>query len=345
MVITLKKLAELTDSEMKGDGRAELYGVGTLQDAVAGQISFLSNPKYKKYLSETQATALVLDPATAQEYAGNVVINANPYLTFAKIVAALYQTEKPTGSIHPSANISSQSQIDPGATICANVVIEDGVEIAKGVQIKPGCYIGKNTQIKEDSVLYPNVTVYADTKIGARGIIHSGAIIGADGFGFAPQEDNSWYKILQIGNVELGDDVEIGANTTIDRAALGSTIIANGVKLDNQIQIGHNVQVGENTVMAAKTAVAGSTKIGKRVQIGGAVGIAGHVIIADDVIITGMSMVTKSIPKAGVYSSGIPAEENKKWRRKISRYRQLDSMANKIQNLEKIITEKKNEDD
>ena len=344
MAITLKKLAELTDSKLKGNGAIEIQGAATIQDAEAGQISFLSNPKYKKYLADTQAAALVLDPAIAQNYAGNAVINANPYLTFAKIVSALYQSEQPTGSIHPSAIISSQSQIDPGATIGANVVIEDGVKIAKGVQIKPGCYIGKNTRIKEDCLLYPNVTVYADTIIGARGIIHSGAVIGADGFGFAPQADNSWYKILQVGNVELGDDVEIGANTTIDRAALGSTTIANGVKLDNQIQIGHNVQIGEHTVIAAKTAVAGSTKIGKRVQIGGAVGIAGHVTIADDVIITGMSMVTKSIPKAGVYSSGIPAEENKKWRRNISRYRQLEGMAKTIKDLEKIITEKKNED-
>ncbi len=316
MIISLDKLAEVTKSTIKGDGSLQLTGVASLENAIEGEISFVSNPKYKTLLNTTIASAVILSPSLAEDYAGNALINDDPYLTFAKVVREFHAVEKQSASIHPSAVIADTAEIGKLVTIGANSVIGEGVVLGDNVHI------------------YPNVSIYSDTKIGANSIIHSGAVIGADGFGFAPQKDKSWYKILQVGNVVIGEDVEIGASTTIDRAALGSTIIGNGVKIDNQIQIGHNVKIGDHSIFAAGTLIAGSTTIGKYCQVAGAVAIAGHLTIVDNVIITGKSMVIKSISKAGVYSSGIAADENKKWRRNAIRFSQLDDMAKTIKKLE-----------
>lgn len=335
MKISLEKLAKLTNSALLGDKSTKLSSVASLEDAIEGQISFVSNSKYLRLLSITKASALILPLELAKDFKGNALVNSNPYLTFAKVLEIIHTECKTTPSVHPSSVIAADAIIDKSATIGANVVVESGVIIKPAVNIGAGSYIGKNTFIAQNTKLYPNVSIYAGTKIGRNSIIHSGVVIGSDGFGFAIQEDKSWLKILQIGDVEIGDNVEIGANTTIDRAALGTTLISNGVKLDNQIQVGHNVQIGENTAIAAATVIAGSTNIGKRCQIGGTVAIAGHLQITDDVIITGKSMVIKSINKPGVYSSGIAADENKKWRRNAARFRQLDEMAKKIIRLEK----------
>lgn len=334
-MLTLEKLAELTDSKVKGDGRCQLQGVMSLEQAGEGQISFVNNPKYKKHLKASKASAVILSPALAKGYFGNALINDDPYLTFAKIVSTFHTKRTPKPSIHPSAVIADNAVISKQVNIAANVVIESDVVIEEGVIVGAGSFIGERSVLKKNVQLYPNVTLYSDTKIGKNSIIHSGAVIGADGFGYAPQKDKSWYKILQVGNVIIGSDVEIGANTSIDRAALGSTKIANGVKLDNQIQIGHNVTIGEHSILAGGTVVAGSTDIGKACQIGGAAAIAGHLKIADNVIITGRAMVISSINEAGVYSSGIATEENKKWRRNAARFRQLDDMAKTIKRLEK----------
>ena len=335
MKVSLEQLASLTDSIIQGDKNTELSSVAPLEDALQGQISFLSNPKYINVLGTTKASAVILSPELLKNFKGNALVNKNPYLTFAKVLSIIHKEESAINRVHPTAVVADDVMIDKDVSIGANVVIESGVSIQSGAIIGAGSYIGKNSFIAQNTKLYPNVSIYADTRIGNETIIHSGAVIGSDGFGFAIQEDKSWFKILQIGNVVIGDHVEIGANTTIDRAALGSTLISDGVKLDNQIQVGHNVRIGENTAIAAATVLAGSTTIGKRCQIGGASAIAGHLTIADDVIITGKSMVINSIKKPGVYSSGIASDENKKWRRNAARFRHLDEMAKKINRLEK----------
>jgi len=340
MTFTLERLAELTNSEFKGDGKCSLDGVASLGEASEGEISFVSNPKYKKLLASSKASVIILSSALAEDYIGNVLVNDDPYLTFAKIVSIFYEKTELTSSIHTRSTIDKSATLNKRVNIAANVVIDSDVIIEEGVTIGAGCFIGEGSILKKNVQLHPNVTLYKDTQIGANSIIHSGSVIGSDGFGYAPQKDKSWYKILQIGNVIIGSDVEIGASTTIDRAALGSTIIGNGVKLDNQIQIAHNVKIGEYSIIAGATNIAGSTEIGKACQIGGAVAISGHLQIADHVIITGRSMVMKSIKEAGVYSSGVATEENKKWRRNAARFRQLDEMAKTIKRLERKLEER-----
>lgn len=344
MIYTLERLAELTNSEFKGNGDCQLSGVASLDEASEGEISFVSNPKYKKLLATSSASAVILSPALAKDHLRNVLINDDPYLTFAKVVSIFHERKELVPSIHTSGIFDKSATINESVNIAANVVIEADVTIEEGVTIGAGCFIGEGSVLKKNVQLYPNVTLYKDTQIGANSIIHSGTVIGSDGFGYAPQKDKSWYKILQIGNVIIGSDVEIGASTTIDRAALGSTIIGNGVKLDNQIQIAHNVKVGEYSIIAGATNIAGSTEIGKACQIGGAVAISGHLHIADNVIITGRSMVMKSIKEAGVYSSGVATEENRKWRRNAARFRQLDEMAKTIKRLEKKLEEREKGD-
>lgn len=335
MKISLEKLATLTNSEVSGDKNILVSGVATLKEAGKGEISFVSNTKYKKYLDNCKASAVILSPELARSFSGNALINRDPYLTYAKVLKIIYQDTNTSYSVHEAAVIDEGVNIGEKASIGANVVIETGALIGEGVSIGAGSYIGKNSVLGDNVMLHSNVTLYADTKVGHHSIIHSGAVIGADGFGFAPQQDKSWYKIEQIGNVVIGSDVEIGANTTIDRGALGSTQIAKGVKLDNQIQVAHNVHIEAHTVVAAGTVIAGSTSIGKYCQIGGAVAIAGHLNIADDVIITGKSMVIKSINKPGVYSSGITSDENRTWRKNLARFKKLDEMAKTIKYLEK----------
>lgn len=334
MAFTLGELAKLTGSKVKGDERLQLNDVVSLELAGDGDISFVSNPKYKKGLNTSKASAIILTPTMQSNYSGNSLINSDPYLTFAKVVNIFHPKDKPLPSIHPSAIIAESAIVSGLANIGAHVVIEENVTINDGVLIGANSVIGKDSILEDNVMLYPNVTVYSDTQIGSNSIIHSGAVIGADGFGFALQKDKIWFKILQVGNVILGSDVEVGANTTIDRAALGSTIIEDGVKLDNQIQVGHNVRIGAHSIIAGGTVIAGSTDIGKRCQIGGAVAIAGHLLITDDVTITGRTMVIKSINKADVYSSGITADENRKWRKNAARFRRLDDMANKVKRLE-----------
>lgn len=332
---TLEQLAQLTQSTYSGDKHTEIDSVASISDASTRQISFISNTKYLNQLEGTSASAVILNAKLAETYQGNALINDDPYLTFAKVLYLLHKTDQTTRSVHKSANIDSTANVDESATIGANVVIEAGVTIASQVTIGAGSYIGQNSSINSGTHIYPNVSIYNDTNIGKNTIIHSGAVIGADGFGFAPTPDKEWYKILQIGNVVIGNNVEIGANSTIDRAALGSTEIRNGVKLDSQLHIGHNAIIDEHTVMAASTVVGGSTHIGKRCQIGGATAIAGHITIADDVMITGKSMVTNTIKSAGVYSSGIPIDANKQWRKNTARFKKLDELARKVSQIEK----------
>ncbi|HIQ15342.1 MAG TPA: UDP-3-O-(3-hydroxymyristoyl)glucosamine N-acyltransferase [Leucothrix sp.] len=339
---SLKELADLTGSEVKGDTQLQVSDVATLKDAKQDQISFVSNPKYRKQLDTTKASAVILSPKMASAYSGHALINNDPYLTFAKVVNAFHKQGISKANIHPSAVIATDSIIGKNVNIAANVVIDSAVNIGNNAVIGAGSVIGKDSVLGSGAFIHPNVTIYSDTQIGTNAIVHSGAVIGSDGFGFAPQKDKSWYKILQIGNVVIGDDVEIGANTTVDRAALGSTTIGNGVKLDNQVQIAHNVKIGDFTIIAGAVGIAGSTIVGERCQIGGAVAISGHLNIADDVIITGRGMVISSIKEPGVYSSGIVIDENRKWRRNAARFRHLDDMAKQIKELKNAIAIIKN---
>ena len=334
--LSLSELANIIGAELRGNASLQINTVSSLEVAKEGDISFATGRKYLPQLLKCKASAVILTVDLAAAYKGNVLISQSPYLAYAQVVTALYPDQIPTAKIHPSSIIDDSAKLAENVCIEANVIIGKNVKIAKGTVISAGCVIDDNSSIGENTCLYANVTLYSNTQIGSNCRLHSGVVIGADGFGYAPSQ-GEWAKIKQIGNVILGDHVEVGANTTIDRAALGSTLIADGVKLDNLIQIGHNVSIGEHTAVAACVAIAGSANIGKRCQIGGASAIAGHLSIANDVIITGMSMVISSIDTAGVYSSGMPVNENRKWRKNIIRFTQLDKMAQKIRALEKHI--------
>jgi len=335
--LTLNELAEITSSELQGNGDLIITGVSSLEVAIEGEISFATGRKYLSQLNSCNASALILTADLAENYhADNSLINKSPYLAYAQAIAAFHPEQSIQPGTHPSSVIADNASIAESASIGAHVVIGENVDIADKVIIEAGSVINNNCSIGQNTHLHANVTLYANSQIGQNTRLHSGVVIGADGFGYAPNQ-KEWYKIKQVGNVIIGNDVEVGANTTIDRAALGSTIIEDGVKLDNLIQIGHNVHIGEHSAIAACVAVAGSATIGKRCQIGGASAIAGHLTITDDVIVTGMSMVISSIKAAGVYSSGMPVNENRKWRKNIIRFSQLDKMAQRIRELEKLI--------
>ena len=331
---TLAQLAKHVSAELKGSGDCEIHSVATLLNAGRGQISFFINSKYKAQLRETRASAVIVHPDFAGDCPVDALIVQNPHAAYARIAQLLYSTSTKSGGIHPSAQISPDASIAETAAIGANAVIDSGAIIEAQVSIGPNTYVGKNSQIGAGTQILPNVTICDNVKIGERVIIHPGAVIGADGFGQA-YDAGVWVKIPQIGSVRLGDDVEVGANTTIDRGAIEDTLIEEGVKLDNQIQIAHNVHIGAHTVIAAATAIAGSTTIGQHCMIAGAVAIAGHLTIADNVTITGMTMVTKSIPASGSYSSGISAENTTIWHRLHARIKQLDDMAKRLRHIEK----------
>ncbi|MCX4190225.1 UDP-3-O-(3-hydroxymyristoyl)glucosamine N-acyltransferase [Methylophaga sp. OBS3] len=340
MVWTLSALAERVDGQLIGLADFPISNVGTLQNAGADAISFLANSKYRKYLQTTRAGAVIVSEADSDAVVGNAIVVADPYVAYANIASLLFPQEVVAEQgIHPSAVIDASANVDPSAGIGPQTYIAAGVTIAAGVQIGPGCIIEKDVQIGENSILVARVTLNRGVKIGQRAMIHPGVVIGADGFGIALTQGR-WIKVPQVGSVQIGDDVDIGANTTIDRGAIEDTFIANGVKLDNQIQIGHNVSIGEHTVIAGCVGIAGSTHIGKYCAIGGGTGIAGHIEICDQVQLTGMSMVTKSITEPGTYSSGIPVEPTREWHKNVIRYRQMDKLQNRIKQLESQILEK-----
>jgi len=342
---TLGEIAALIQADLIGDPQTPITGISTLQAATAGQLSFLDNPKYQRYLPETKASAVILTSEAAADCPCAALVVKDPYFAYAKVATAFSEVASVPTGIHPSAVIGKDCHIDSSASIAPQVVIEDRVTIGPRTQIGPGCVIGEGAQIGEACRLWANVTIYHSTRIGNRVVIHSGVVIGSDGFGMAKHE-GAWHKIPQLGRVILEDDVEIGANTTIDRGALDNTIIGTGAKLDNQIQIGHNVVIGAHTVMAGCTGVAGSTKIGKHCMIGGGSCINGHIEITDNVMMTGMAAITNSIKEPGVYSSGTGFMSNREWRKNAARFRQLDKITRRLTELEKRhVTDEENEDD
>lgn len=333
MVWTLAKIAEKIGGEVQGDAKQQVSGVATLKNATESDISFLANPKYKKFLADTRAGAVLVASDIAASVPTNAILVDDPYVAYAKVAQLLFPQARLAPGIHKSSSVSSDSLCHDDVSIGANVFIDSGVEIARGVEIGPGCVIQQGVKIGAGSRLTANVTICNGVSIGQNAVIHPGVVIGADGFGIA-NDNGKWIKVPQLGSVEIGDDVEIGANTTIDRGALENTVIANGVKLDNQIQIGHNVVIGEHTVIAGCVGIAGSTHIGSHCAIGGGVGIAGHLTIVDRVQLTGMTMVTKSIMEAGVYSSGIPAEPSQQWHKNVVRYRKMGDLTERVKILE-----------
>jgi UDP-3-O-[3-hydroxymyristoyl] glucosamine N-acyltransferase len=331
---TLAALAAHIGAQLDSFDDKIVIGIKGLHDATPSHISFYTNRAYRKALKQTQAAAVILSSRDQADCPVPTLIMDNPYLGYAK-AAGLFQEVQPFQAfIHPSAVIDPSAKISPNVRIDANVVIGENTQIDDFVHISAGCVIGKNVLIQEYSRLYPNVTLYDDVNIGKRTLIHAGSVIGADGFGLAHSSEG-WVKIPQLGSVEIGDDVEIGANTTIDRGALGNTVIGNGVKLDNQIQIAHNVHIGDHTAIAGCVGIAGSTKIGKRCMIGGGVGISGHLEVVDNVQITGGSIIMQSILEAGMYSSGTPLQNNRDWHKNYLRFKDLDDMARRLRRLEK----------
>lgn len=335
----LGELAAILDADLVGETEIQIEGLSTLQNAGAGHLSFLANPAYAKYLESTKAGAVILSPKEAPHYSGNKLVHDNPYLAYAKLSKLWSVRASANGTesaIHASAVVSEKAQLGKGVSIGAGTVIGAGVCIGDGVEIGPNCTIGPDSSLGEATLLHAGVTIYHGVSVGKHCILHSGAVLGSDGFGFAP-DGKGWQKIEQLGGVIIEDDVEIGANTTIDRGALDNTMICRGVILDNQIQVAHNVVIGENTAIAACSAIAGSTTIGRNCIVGGASGIAGHLTIGDHVHITAMTMVIKSLPEAGVYSSGTGVQTNEKWRKSIARLRQLDKMAARLKALEQRV--------
>jgi len=316
IVITLAELARRTGARVEGDPATAVSRVATLKAAQAGMIAFLSNPRYRAEVAATRASAVILAPAASHLTALPRLIHDNPYVCFARVAQILDPHPPAAPGIHPSAVVAPDAVLGEGVAIGAHAAIGAGVAIGAG------------------SVIHPNVTIYPRVRIGARAIIHAGAVIGSDGFGFA-NEDGRWVKIPQTGTVVIGDDVEIGAGTSIDRGALEDTVIGDGVKLDNQIQVGHNVRIGAHTAMAGCVGIAGSATIGSYCTVGGGAIILGHLVIADRVNISAGSMVTKSIREAGTYSGAYPLAPNREWLKNAAHIRHLDRMEQRIRALEK----------
>jgi len=334
MSASLGELAVRFGCELRGDPDLRVERVAPLASAGPDALAFFANPRLRNQLGQSRAGAIVIAPADAGATDRPLLLTANPYAAYARMAAVLYPAPVAAPGVHPSAWIAPRAQVDGSAHVGAHVSIGDGARIGARAVIGPGCVLEEGVQLGEDVRLVARVVVCRGTQIGARSIVQPGAVIGADGFGFAP-ERGSWLKVPQVGGVRIGADVEIGANTTIDRGAIEDTVLEDGVKLDNQIQIGHNVHIGAHTAMAACVGVSGSVTIGKRCQIGGAVGIVGHLSICDDVAVTGYSMVSHSITEPGVYSSGLPAIAAADWRRAVARLHRLDRMAQRLVKLER----------
>jgi len=321
---SLGELAVRFGLTLRGEPSLTVRSVATLSHANTGALSFLANSRYRKQLESTRATAVLLSADDESHCPVAALIDPNPYLAYARIAALMHPQASSAPGIHPSAVVAKGARIAASASIGPLAVIEDEAQIGERVLIGPACIVQKRACVGADSALLSRVNLYPGVTLGKRCILHAGAVIGADGFGFAPNA-GTWVKVPQVGSVRIGDDVEIGANTTIDRGAIDDTVVENGVKLDNQIQVGHNVIIGAHTAIAACTGISGSTVIGQRCMIGGMVGFAGHLTIADDVVVTGCSLVSASIRNAGSYSSGMPTVETRLWRRMVAHLRRLDT--------------------
>lgn len=333
---TLGEIVAKLGGELAGDASKPVKRVATLEAATADAVAFLANDKYLSQLKDTRAGAVIVGeqlrglPRTAH------IVAANPYAYFARLSALFNTSAALPGGTHPSAVVHPGARIGADVHVAALAVIEEGAIIGAGSVIGAGSYVGNGVQIGTNCLFHPNVTVYRECTLGDRAIVHSGAVIGADGFGIA-MDEGRWIKVPQVGRVRIGDDVEIGANTTIDRGAIEDTVVEDGVKLDNQIQIAHNVRIGAHTAIAACVGIAGSTRVGRYCRIGGASGIAGHLSIVDHVEISAHTLVTKSITRPGTYTGAYPFEENRDWRRNAASLRNLGDLVARVRDIEAVL--------
>jgi len=334
MSLSLGELAVRFGCELRGDPATSIERVATLANADAGAIAFLANPRYRAQLADTRAAAVVTTAADAPGCKAALLLCENPYATYARIAALLHPAPPLAPGVHPTAIVAASARIDPSAEVGAYTTVGARASIGARAFVGPHCHLDAGVSLAADVRLTTRVTLGPGVQIGARSVLQPGVVIGADGFGFAP-EKGTWLKVPQLGSVRVGADVEVGANTTIDRGAIEDTVIEDGVKLDNLIMIAHNVRIGAHTAIAACTGVSGSTSIGKRCMIGGMAGFAGHLTIADDVVITGRSSVSHSITTSGVYSSTLPAEEAHAWRRLVARFKRSGVLEERLRRLER----------
>lgn len=330
--LTLADIAARLGGDVLGDGEIRISRVATLASAGEGDIAFLANRKYRQQLKTTGASAVILAPDMTKEFDGPRLVARNPYALYARVAALLNPAALSSGRVHPAAVAASCLPAD--VSIGPGVVIGERVRLGAGVIIHANCVIGDDVEIGDGGLLYPNVTVYADCRIGKRVIIHSGAVIGADGFGFAP-DGREWIKIPQLGGVTIGDDVEIGANTTIDRGALDDTVIGDGCKIDNLVQVAHNCHIGAYSALAGCVGIAGSVTLGEHCIVGGAGMISGHVTLAPGTTVSGGSLVMKSIAQPGLYTSVFPIDTHDEWVRNAAHIRRLSKLAERVSELER----------
>jgi len=336
MTVTLGELAVRFGCELRGDPSATVDSVAALSQAGPRAVTFLANPKYLAELAGTRAGAVILDARSAPSAPVPVLVVANPHATYARVATLLHPDPPLQPGIHPEAVVESGAIIDASAQVCAQAYVGEGAKIGARCLVGPGVVIERAAILGEDSRCIARVFIGHHVVIGRRCIVQPGAVIGADGFGYAP-EKGTWIKVPQIGSVSVGDDVEIGANTTIDRGALGDTVIEEGVKLDNLIMIAHNVRIGAHSALAACSAIAGSSVLGKRCILGGKAGLVGHITLCDDVVVLGTTLISHSISRPGVYSSALPSEEAGVWRRIVGRIKRLDMMARRLRAVEKHV--------
>jgi UDP-3-O-[3-hydroxymyristoyl] glucosamine N-acyltransferase len=336
MSFTVAELARRCGGSVHGDATAVIADVATLEAAGPTDIAYVASGKYHALLERTRAGAVIVSEAEAERFAGTSLIVDNPRLCFARVAALLHAQPCSKPGVHPTAVIDPLAQIAPTSYVGAHAVVEAGVKIEGGVFVGAGCFIGHDSHIGAHSHLATHVFIGANCVLGARCFLQPGAVIGSDGFGYV-KDGEAWIKVPQLGRVIIGDDVEIGANTTVDRGALGDTIIGDGVKLDNLIQIAHNVQIGDHTAMAGCVGVAGSAVIGKHCTLAGGVGIAGHLEVGDNVHVTAMSLIATPVPAGETYSSSLPAEPARQWQKNAVRLRRLDEIARRLKKVEQSL--------
>ena len=344
---SLGELVLALGGEVAGDPLTAIEKVGTLEGAGPDAITFLTHQRFVRELQQTRAGAVILSATHRDVTVLPRIVCANPYAYFARVSALLHPLAAVAHGVHASASVGASAMLGQAVSVGPHAVIGARARIADHAIVGANCTIGEDASIGARTRLWPGVVVYADCHIGASCMLHAGVVIGADGFGNAWEADGDggrWIKVPQVGRVIIGDDVEIGANTTIDRGAIDDTVIEDGVRLDNLIMIAHNVHVGAHTAIAACTGIAGSTRIGRYCRIGGAVGIAGHLTLADHVEISGKTLITKSISQPGVYSGGYPFEESRQWRRNAIQIRHLDAMARQVKLLEKRLAQLEGKD-
>jgi len=329
VALTLTQLADCLGVELRGDGEVLVDRVATLDAAGQGAVSFLSNSRYRVQLARCKASAVIVAESDADQAPLAALVTDQPYVAYARAVSLLHPRESRRQGIHPSACVDASASIDSTAWVGEHCTIDANVRIGPGSQIGPACVIGAGVLIGDECDLVARVTVLAGAQLGDRVMLHPGVVIGSDGFGQASTGDG-WEKVPQIGSVLIGDDVEIGANSCVDRGALGDTVIETGVRIDNQVQVAHNVSIGAHTAIAACVGISGSTRVGRHCTLAGGVGLVGHLTIVDHVHITGMSMVTHSINKPGSYSSGTPLMENTLWRKNAVRMKSLDALFRRL---------------